>query len=114
VHSFGREIIHGNFRGVSIFLFSPPSASTLIRTYSQIHIMLDDQGKACVTGFGINPILAEIADQPDESFAPSEELSPAPRWAAPEALFNGRRRMSPLSDVFSFARTVLEVCISTL
>ncbi|KAF8509129.1 kinase-like domain-containing protein, partial [Hysterangium stoloniferum] len=87
IHNFSQEILHGNFRGA--------------------HILLNDCGKACISGFGINPILQEL-ERPDTQDV-TARTGPSSRWAAVEVICSERRHMSPSSDVFSFARTVVEV-----
>ncbi|KAF8509022.1 kinase-like domain-containing protein [Hysterangium stoloniferum] len=87
VHNFSQNILHGNFRGA--------------------HILLNDCSKACISGFGINPILQEL-ECPDTQDI-TARTGPSPRWAAVEVICSERRHMSPSSDVFSFARTVVEV-----
>ncbi|GJJ14057.1 hypothetical protein Clacol_008314 [Clathrus columnatus] len=82
LHKFSWPIIHGGFRAAKIFI--------------------NEDGEACIAGFGLNPLLA------DEDARWLLE-APSPRWAAIEVVLNGRREMTSASDVFSFGRTVIEV-----
>ncbi|KAF8588120.1 kinase-like protein [Ramaria rubella] len=86
LHSFSRRIVHGNMRGTQI--------------------LLSDSGRACISGFGLNPILQELNPSTGYSIPDSSSFS---RWGAPEVIRRGPHRITPASDVFSFARTVVEV-----
>lgn len=102
VHNFSRPIVHGDLRGVSGPTLIEPS---VVDPAEQAHILISDNGNACLAGYGINPILRELGDPPCDS-----KTAPFPcRWAAIEVLRTGLRGISPLSDVSSFARTVVEV-----
>lgn len=59
---------------------------------------------ALITGFGFNPLLVDE----DAKWA-LPNVTPSPRWAAPEVIFGGRKEMTDMADVFSFARCIVEV-----
>lgn len=69
------------------------------------NILMNDRLEASLTDFGISRIL-------EMSGFTTKTMSVTWRYAAPELLDNEEPRVTAATDVWAFAMTVLEVCIS--
>jgi len=65
------------------------------------NVLVDDNGKACLSAFGLSHILEPVS----EHFPIGESV----RWTAPELLHQCESRETPASDVYSFACTCYEI-----
>ncbi|KZT55919.1 kinase-like protein [Calocera cornea HHB12733] len=89
-----RQIVHGAIRGVS-----------LLKT-QQSNILIDGNGKPMLTDFGLATASTSDQEALTEGLS-SSETSTTIRWLAPE--LTTTRFPVFASDVFSFARTILEI-----
>lgn len=69
------------------------------------NILMNDRLEASLTDFGLSRIL-------EMSGFTTKTMSVTWRYAAPELLDNEEPRVTAATDVWAFAMTVLEVCIS--
>ena len=80
-------------------------------TVSQYNILVDDDGVACISEYGLEIALHEKA--------PSRSIPVNVRWMAPEILGTKGRRVPPgdvgkAADVYSLAMVMFEVRLSPL
>ena len=100
------NLVHGNLTVVSLNLHVPRSGGL---TTSQHNILVDGDGVACISGYGLEIVLHDEA--------PSKSLPINIRWMAPEVLdAEGGRIPSgddeKAADIYSFAMVMFEVSIS--
>ena len=67
----------------------------------QPNILIDDTGRARITGFGLTTVSCDLD-------LISEEIGYATRWTAPE-IIKGEKSRSKEADVFAFAMVMIEV-----
>ena len=98
------NIIHGDLKAVSCVF--PFSESVLIPTNSKSNVLVDGDGRARLTDFGLSSIV-----RVDGSLASPQDYTGmhATAWAAPEILHGNLP--SKEGDIFTFAMVVVEVCI---
>lgn len=72
-------------------------------TFGQLHILVDNSGRARIADFG----LATITQNLDSIRSASLQHGCSPRWTAPEILDG--KRYSKEADIFSFAMVMIEV-----
>lgn len=77
-------------------------------TTPQHNILVDNNGAACISEYGLEIVLRDMA--------PSELTQTNIRWMAPEILGTGGRRIQSgdggkAADVYSFAMIMFEVCL---
>jgi serine/threonine protein kinase len=104
------NVIHGDLKGVShlIFHFSFSWSQILIPTNSKANILIDRDGHARLTDFGLTSIIRgenSVVSPQDSNIANTTT------WAAPEILEGGP--VSKEGDVFTFAMVAVEVCQSS-
>ena len=92
--------IHGDLKGVCGY--SKPCLITSL-TPRQNNILVDDLGKARLADFGFTT----ITRNPDSIRSPQSQRGHTVRWAAPEALNEGKH--SKEADTFAFAMVMIEV-----
>ena len=95
------NMVHGDLKGVRDY-YRP--SFTSIFTSSQSSVLVDANGHARITDFG----LASITQDPDFMRSASAEHGRNTRWVAPEIL-DGQGTYSKEADVFSFAGVAIEV-----
>jgi len=98
-----REIIKGTSYGIA-YLHRRKIVHGAIRGSN---ILIGNDGRALLTDFGLASASGVDREALNEGLS-SSETSTTIRWMAPE-LTMGTRIPSPASDVFSFARTILEI-----
>ena len=102
LHHYG--VVHGNLSGVSSDPLIPWSKGL---TTSQRNVLVDDDGVACVSEYGLEFVLREEAS--------SNALPTNVRWTAPEVIsaVSKNQRLSAndgkRADVYSFAMVMFEV-----
>ncbi len=114
LHEFRPQVIHGDFRTVSI---SPCylSLRSDIDGSMQANILVDAFGRPRITDFGLSRIIDSQASTSASSFSGQGNV----RWQAPELLDTSRFRggsgnVTTQSDVYSYAYVCLEVSDSYL
>lgn len=100
----GLAIIHGDIKGVSISVKA--YISTLALHILQCNILINDDGEASLADFGLSRIL-------QASGFTTKTASGTWRFMPPELLVGQIQQVTPAADVWSFAMTVIEVCIFT-
>lgn len=111
VHGCG--IVHGDLTGVNISLMS--SCRLLLISFSQSNVLIKDNGKACLSDFGLSRIFMETTGS---SYLTST-VRGSVRWAAPELFEIDEEQQeepvhvlpNPQSDIYSFGSTMLQVRI---
>ena len=69
---------------------------------SQLNILVDDSGCACIADFGLTRVTKNLDSVPSAS-----NHNCTPLWTAPEVLIGGT--YSKAGDIFSFAMVIIEV-----
>ena len=99
--------MHGNLKGVSLSAFLSPllRVRILVLTNSKVNVLVDKNGHARLTDFGLTSIGRE-----DNSTRPPQDMSVAgtTTWAAPEILRGGA--VTKEGDIFTFSMVAVEVC----
>jgi serine/threonine protein kinase len=96
-------LIHGDIKGVSALNLLYPLAKL---TNTQANILIDGDGNARITDFGLLTITETQAL--GNSFT-THDLRGSVRWMAPELFVNPEAKKNRSTDVYAFAMTVLEV-----
>lgn len=100
------EIIHGDLKGVSrlTFLSQLLRCQLTIRTNPKANILIDKDGRARLTDFGLTSIIRgdNSARSPQDQGMASNTM-----WAAPEILRG--EAVSKEGDIFTFAMVTIEV-----
>jgi serine/threonine protein kinase len=109
-------VVHGDLKGVRNFFIVCSRSLTLFRNlFTQNNVLIDDDGRAVLTDFGLSKVIDEISDPTGNT---TVMMGGAIRWKAPELLFDEPEdstspEVSPMpstaSDVYSFACTAYEV-----
>ncbi|KIK78963.1 hypothetical protein PAXRUDRAFT_300969 [Paxillus rubicundulus Ve08.2h10] len=95
------------------------SRSVVHGDLSGSNVLVDGEGRACISDFGLSTLLTGLGRSSCATFYPYPGTQ---RWTAPELLeFRGRDgddaplniSPSPRGDVYSFGRVMLQVCPSS-
>ena len=99
------NIVHGDLKGVSYSgLHSKVQSQILIQANSKANILIDGEGRARLTDFGLTSIIrgeTSLVSPQDPA------VTNATTWAAPEILRGGPTTKE--GDVFTFAMVAVEV-----
>ena len=110
-------VVHGDLKGVGTFT---SVKAHLTRMNTQNNILIDDDGHAVLTDFGLSKVIEELTGPTGNT---TSMLGGTIRWQAPELIFDEHeedeegdsRKSGPFpslsSDVWSFACTAYEVKI---
>ena len=100
------NIVHGDLKGVrhSILCLELFQSQTLTPTNSKANILIDGEGRARLTDFGLTSI---IRGEKSLVSAQDSTVANATTWAAPEILGGGP--ISKEGDIFTFAMVAVEV-----
>jgi serine/threonine protein kinase len=86
----------------------------------QSNVLIDDNGRACISDFGLSILLTELGGP---NYATSRHAAGALRWIAPELLDlwvpEGEENPlhvfpTPQNGVYSFGMVMLQVCLTTV
>ena len=101
-------VIHGDLKGVR---FSGPAVSftpALRDPRSQLNILINKDGRACLADFGLTRVIAEFTSSgPDKSSGTLMWMSPEVLW--PEKFGYRNARPTKESDVYSLGMVIYEV-----
>lgn len=94
------------------------SSPLLLTSFSQSNVLIKDNGKACLSDFGLSRIFMEATGS---SYLTST-LQGNVRWAAPELFDVGEEQQKepvhvspdPQSDIYSFGSTMLQVRVTLM
>ena len=93
-------MIHGDLKGAGNF---SASLKTALTTFCQPNILVDHNGNARLTDFGLASVVRGL-----NSVLVTKVKGYTEAWAAPEVLEKGDKA-TPEADIFSFAMVVIEV-----
>ena len=100
-------IIHGDVKGVCFQI--PQSVLYVPLTYPKANVLVDNDGHACLTDFGLTQVIPD-----GEAFSPTTNMGGTPRWMSPERLdpesFSLRGDgQTKESDCYALGMTIYEV-----
>lgn len=106
LHKCSPLVVHGDLKSVRSTISRLIEAN---KTSSQFNILIDDEGHAVITDFGLAKVKEEVSD-----VLPSSFFGGSTRWMAPELLVSQiedekRSSFTTYTDVYAFASVCLEV-----
>src|SRR4051812_24874187 len=101
-----KNIVHGDLKGVSHVSFMCSICETNVNT-SQVNILIDDIGKACIADFGLSKVKYDALSQ---SITTKGSPKGTLRFMAPE-MMNGKTMKE--GDVYSFGMVIYQVGLSS-